>query len=370
MIPLVPKGFLFFIVPAKRVKDDGSFEQDNDVSLVSIEHKMGIKASPTCLLSFGEKDQCQGFLIGQQTQGMIYMFQLMNEARLAVGQQGVALAGPAYEYALGYAKERTQGGKTLIIQYPDVRRMLMTQKAYVESLRALVAEASIMVDLSWHHPDEKVRHEYESLAGLMTPVAKAFGSDMGFRVTELAIQTYGGYGYTQDYPVEQYMRDLKIASIYEGTNGIQAMDLVGRKFLRDGGKNLMKYSQRTTQQLQEVSSHVELKPLADKILGTMAKFGQAAQRVAQKAVGDGNFPGYVATPFLRAFSDVVCASLLVRRAAVALKQLPTATSAERKKFLQGKVEVAKFYVEQLLPEADLNIARINSDDHSAMTDVL
>ncbi len=363
------KGISLFIVPAKRVGADGSLGQDNDVSLVSIEHKMGIKASPTCLLAFGEKDQCQGFLIGQQTQGMVYMFQLMNEARLAVGQQGVALSAPAYEYALSYAKERTQGGKTLILQYPDVRRMLMTQKAYVEALRALVTEAAFMVDMAWHHSDEKVRHEYEALAGLMTPVAKAFGSDMGFRVTELAIQTYGGYGYTQDYPVEQYMRDLKIASIYEGTNGIQAMDLIGRKFLRDGGKNLMKYSGRTSQQLQEVSSHAELKPLADKILGVMAKFGQAAGHVGQKAVSDGNFPGYVATPFLRAFSDIVCASILVRRAAVALKQLPSAPTAERKKFLQGKVEVARFYVEQLLPEADLNIARINSDDVSALMDI-
>ncbi|MCB1214332.1 MAG: acyl-CoA dehydrogenase [Deltaproteobacteria bacterium] len=364
------KGISLFIVPEKRVSPDGSLGEDNDVKLVSIEHKMGIKASPTCLLQFGDNGKCQGYLVGEQSRGMVYMFQLMNEARVAVGQQGVALAGPAYEYALGYAKERTQGGKTLIVNYPDVRRMLMTQKAYVEALRALVFEGASCVDYAWHHSEEAVREEYEAYAGILTPVVKAFGSDMGFRSTELAIQTYGGYGFIQDYPVEQYMRDLKIASLYEGTNGIQAMDLIGRKFLRDGGKNLTLYGKRLSTQLQEVLEEDSLKPLAQKILNHLQSFQKAAEAVAAQAMENQHSIGLNATPFLRALGDIVCAQLLVRRAKVALEQIDSAPTEERKKFLQSKIEVARFYVEQLLPEADLNIARILSKDTSAMADVL
>lgn len=367
--PAGTKGISLFVVPAKRVNADGSLGQDNDVKLVSIEHKMGIKASPTCLLQFGDKGQCQGFLVGKPMEGMKYMFQLMNEARLAVGQQGVALAGPAYEHALGYAKERTQGGKTLIIEYPDVRRMLMTMKAYVEALRCLILEAGLFVDIAWHHPDAHTREEFEGYLGLMTPVCKAFGSDMGFRVTELAIQTYGGYGYVSDYPVEQSMRDLKIASLYEGTNGIQAMDLIGRKFLKNAGENLKKYLGHIAGQLKTAGEKAELKPLADKCLAAIDRFGKAALHIAKNA-GDQAYVGLVATPFLRAFGDVICAQLLVRRAAVAVDQLAKKPTPERTKFLQGKIEVAKFYVEQILPETDANIARIQTADKSALTDVL
>jgi len=367
--PAGTKGISLFVVPARRVNADGSLGQDNDVKLVSIEHKMGIKASPTCLLQFGDKGQCQGFLVGKPMEGMKYMFQLMNEARLAVGQQGVALAGPAYEHALGYAKERTQGGKTLIIDYPDVRRMLMTMKAYVEALRCLILEAGLFVDIGWHHPDAHVREEYEGYLGLMTPVCKAFGSDMGFRVTELSIQTYGGYGFVSDYPAEQYMRDLKIASLYEGTNGIQAMDLIGRKFLKNAGENLKRYLGHIAGQVKAAGEKAELKPLADKCLAAMDRFGKAAQYIAKNA-GDQAYVGLAATPFLRAFGDVICAQLLVRRAAVAVEQLAQKPSAERTRFLQGKIEVARFYVEQLLPEADLNIARIQTADKSALSDIL
>ncbi|HEX5036977.1 MAG TPA: acyl-CoA dehydrogenase [bacterium] len=363
------KGISLFVVPSKRVNADGSLGADNDVKLVSIEHKMGIKASPTCLLQFGDKGQCRGFLVGKPMEGMKYMFQLMNEARLAVGQQGVAIAGPAYEHALGYAKERTQGGKTLIIDYPDVRRMLMTMKAYVEALRCLILEAGLFVDIGWHHPDAHVREEYEGYLGLMTPVCKAFGSDMGFRVTELAIQTYGGYGYVSDYPVEQSMRDLKIASLYEGTNGIQAMDLIGRKFLKNAGENLKKYLGHIAGQLKKAAETPELKPLADKGLAAVDRFGKAAQHIAKNA-GDAAYVGLSATPFLRAFGDVICSSLLIRKAALAAQQLAGKPNAERTKFLQGKIEVARFYVEQILPEMDANLARVVTTDKSALADVL
>ncbi len=363
--PAGTKGISLFIVPARQVNADGSLGKDNDVKLVSIEHKMGIKASPTCLLQFGDENRCVGYLVGKTCEGMKYMFHLMNEARIATGQQGVAIGAAAYEYALNYSKERVQGNKQLIIAYPDVRRLLMTQKAYVEALRALMTETAVFVDHAWHHPDAAVREEYDAYVGLLTPVCKAFGSDMGFRVTELAIQTYGGYGYVQDYPVEQYMRDLKIASLYEGTNGIQAMDLIGRKFLKDQGRGLKRYLEKVTGQLQEVAAWEELKGLVNKTLSVLGEFAQGAQEIGKRAASQPDYVGLCATPFLRALGDLTCAQILVRRAAVALEQLKAKPSEERSKFLQGK-----FYVEQLLPEARLNLARIHSGDTSALADVL
>ncbi|MDX1387086.1 MAG: acyl-CoA dehydrogenase [bacterium] len=364
------KGISLFIVPEKWVNEDGSLGEDNDVKLVSIEHKMGIKASPTCLLEFGEEGKCRGYLVGEQSKGMTYMFHLMNEARIGTGQQGVAIGGSAYEHALQYSKERTQGGNRLIIEYPDVRRLLMTQKAYVEGLRALMFETAVMADHMWHHPDEAVRQEYEGHVGLLTPICKAFGSDMGFRITELAIQTYGGYGYISDYPVEQYMRDTKIASLYEGTNGIQAMDLIGRKFLRNQGDNLKHYLAMVAGQVEEAGRAEGIKALSDKILQAIARFGEAAKKVATLAADQPDYVGLAATPFLRAMGDIVCAQLLVRRAAVAQAQLAEGPSDERKQFLLGKIEVAKFYTEQLLPESELNVARILSEDTSALAEVL
>lgn len=368
--PAGTKGISLFIVPEKWVNEDGTLGEDNDVKLISIEHKMGIKASPTCLLEFGDQGKCRGLLVGKASEGMKYMFHLMNEARIGTGQQGVAIGGSAYEHALQYAKERVQGNQQLIINYPDVRRLLMTQKAYVEGLRALMCEAALFADHAWHHPEEKVREEYDGHLGILTPVCKAFGSDMGFRITELAIQTYGGYGYIQDYPVEQYMRDTKIASLYEGTNGIQAMDLVGRKFLRNHGKNLERYLKRVHQEIEAVMEQAELKAPAHKVLGVLQGFEEAARRIAGRAAEHPQEIGLVATPFLRALGDLVCAQLLVRRAKVALDQLGSASTEERKKFLQGKIEVARFYTEQLLPEAHLNIQRILSADHSALAEVL
>jgi len=364
------KGISLFVVPERRVNPDGSLGEDNDIKLVSIEHKMGIKASPTCLLQFGDEGRCQGYLVGEQSQGMKYMFHLMNEARVATGQQGVAIGATAYEHALGYAKDRVQGNKQLIINYPDVRRLLMTQKAYVEGLRALMFETAIFVDYAWHHPDEKVREEYAGHVGLMTPVCKAFGSDMGFRVTELAIQAYGGYGYIQDYPVEQYMRDLKIASLYEGTNGIQAMDLIGRKVLRDQGKALQAYFERMTPQVQAVAERDELKEGAQKVLRSIEDLAKTARFVGGRAGEQPAYVGLSATPFLRALGDIACAQLLLRRAAVALDQLKDNPRPERCKFLKGKVEVAKFYAQQILPEAETNMVRIQSGDTSALEDVL
>ncbi|HVE83389.1 MAG TPA: acyl-CoA dehydrogenase [Myxococcales bacterium] len=355
------QGISLFAVPSR----------DNDVKVVSLERKMGIHASPTCQMAFGEQGKCRGELLGQRSQGMRCMFQMMNAARLAVGQQGVATGGAAYEHALAYARERTQGGGTLIIEYPDVRRALMTMKAYVEGLRILVQEAALFVDLQEHHPDAAVREGHEGMLGVMTPVLKAFGSDMGFKVTELAMQVFGGAGYTQDVPVEQYMRDLKAASLYEGTNGIQAMDLVGRKFLRNRGEHLNRYRARLAASLEQAAKEAEAAPLAEKVHGALERFADAARVLASRAGEDGKWAGLAATPFLRALGEIMVGEALVRRAAFAARKLREGAEAkERARMLQGKIEVARFHVAQLLPQADAELARVTSEDRSALADVL
>ncbi|MCC6273133.1 MAG: acyl-CoA dehydrogenase family protein, partial [Deltaproteobacteria bacterium] len=205
--PAGTKGISLFVVPKFRVKDDGSLGEWNDVKTVNIEHKMGIKGSSTCTLSFGDNGSCIGYLLGEQRKGMAMMFQMMNEARIACGLQGAAASSAAYESALEYAKVRTQGGKTLIVDYPDVRRMLITMKAYTEGMRALLLYSAYLDDKENVEKDPATKEKYAGRLSLLTPVCKAYCTDMGFRVSELAMQVYGGYGYISEYPVEQYMRD-------------------------------------------------------------------------------------------------------------------------------------------------------------------
>jgi alkylation response protein AidB-like acyl-CoA dehydrogenase len=365
------RGLSLFVVP--KWKGDG---RRNDVKVVSLERKMGLHAAPTCQLAFGDEGDCEGTLLGPRSEGMRCMFRMMNSARLATGQQGAAIGGAVYEHARRYAFERTQGGGTPIVEYPDVRRMLMTMKAYVEGLRCLVLECALLVDLAAHHPDADVRDDSEAFLGLMTPVCKAFGADMGFRVTELAIQVFGGMGYTSACPVEQYMRDMKAASLYEGTNGIQAMDLVGRKFLKNRGEHFMRYRAAFERALDAAAEQRDVAPLAARVRATLSRFAEAAGAFALRSIDDAAGVGLAATPFLRALGDLICAQLLVRRAAVAARQLSAgpgspegAEDLARRRFLRAKIEVARFYVNHLLPEAELNAARVASADRSALADV-
>ncbi|NCY16274.1 MAG: acyl-CoA dehydrogenase, partial [Actinobacteria bacterium] len=241
--PAGTKGISCFIVPKFLVNDDGTLGERNDVTCVSIEHKMGIKASPTCVMSYGENDGAIGYLIGEENQGMRYMFTMMNNARLSVGLEGLALAERSYQDALQYAQERRQGrapGATgtemsLIIDLPDVRRMLLTMKSLIDALRATVYVNAQALDIANHHPDPDARQRAQDLVELLIPISKGFGTDMGIEVTSLAIQIYGGMGYIEESGVPQHFRDARITSIYEGTNGIQAMDLVGRKLPMRGG---------------------------------------------------------------------------------------------------------------------------------------
>ena len=231
------KGISLFVVPKVRVNPDGSLGEPNDVVCAGVERKLGLHASPTCVLNFGDGDSCVGYLCGQANQGLAHMFQMMNQARINTGVSGMALAGTAYLNALAYAKERVQGtdvagrkpGYVPIIDHPDVRRMLLWMKAMVDGMRSLIYTGAFWSDLALELPDGEEKQRYNALLDFITPIIKAYCSDMGFRVCETAIQCLGGYGFCKEYPLEQYLRDAKIMSLYEGTNGIQAMDLMGRK---------------------------------------------------------------------------------------------------------------------------------------------
>lgn len=376
------KTISLFVVPKICIKKDGILGESNDVKVVNIEHKMGIKAQATCTLAFGDSDRCVGYLVGQPRTGMKQMFQMMNEARLLCGMQGLSIAGAAYEQALKYAKDRIQGQGKAIITYPDVRRMLMLQRCYVEGLRSLLYHTGFYIDMGKHHEDKEKREYYEGFADLLTPICKAFGSDMGFKVTELAMQTYGGYGYISEYPVEQYMRDVKISSIYEGTNGIQALDLLGRKLAMKGGQVLQQFYSL----LDEFVTKNQAEPaLKDEI----SEFKKALDTVAQVAMGfmemtgkgDFNYPMLSATGFLYMLSEVVLAYYLLDQAVIAHTKLTKLLTEKvddpsRQKdfikendeaaYLDGKIKTARFFVHQVLPDVKARAKSIQSGDRSAL----
>jgi Acyl-CoA dehydrogenases len=381
--PAGTKGISLFIVPKFRVNEDGSVGKANDVKTVNLEHKMGIKGSTTATLSFGDNNECIGYLLGEQRRGMPMMFQMMNEARIACGLQGQAVAGAAYEAALDYAQQRTQGGKTLIIEYPDVRRMLITMKAYVEGMRALLLYSAYLDDRSMVEKDEATREKYEGRLSLLTPVCKAYCTDNGFRVTELAMQTYGGYGYISEYPIEQYMRDVKISSIYEGTNGIQALDLIGRKLGQKNGQYFRELYEEINGFLSRHVSHPAFTAEIANLKKATEQLGQLTMKIAEWAMG-GNLisPQLHAVSYLHNFGDVMLAYLLLDQAVLALGKLEevwksqgAGDEAQKSKiceentearFFESKVKTARFFISNLLPHATARAKAILNDDPSAM----
>jgi alkylation response protein AidB-like acyl-CoA dehydrogenase len=319
--PAGPKGLSLFVVPKVRVNADGSLGAPNDVTCAGIEHKLGIKGSPTCSLVFGTNGASQGFLLGQECQGLAEMFQMMNAARYEVGVQGLGNASAAHQAALAYARERLQGragrgvGQSPIVQHPDVKRMLLMQSSYVQAMRALVTYTAWCMDMA-HVSSGEEKDRWQGLVELFTPICKAWCSDWGFRVTEWALQTFGGYGYTVEYPAEQYLRDCKIASIYEGTNGIQSLDLVGRKFRMQEG--------RPVKHLLKLAGDTAASLATDPVLGASA--GQLAEAV--KALGtvltqiptrpnSGALTVLNATPLLDMMGHVVAGYLLLQQAVLA-----------------------------------------------------
>jgi hypothetical protein len=376
------KGISLFAVPKIQVNPDGSLGKPNDVKTVNIEHKMGIKGSATCTLSFGDNNECVGYLVGEHKRGMPMMFQMMNEARIACGLQGQAVAGAAYENALDYAKQRPQGGK-VIIDYPDVRRMLTSMKAYVEGMRALLLYAAFLDDQEVTAKDPEEKEKLDGLLGFLTPICKAYCSDFGFRVTEWAMQTYGGYGYISEYPIEQYLRDVKISSIYEGTNGIQALDLIGRKLTQKNGQYFRELYDKLQKFCEAQASHPAFSEEVGRLKKALEKVGQATMKFAEWGMaGNIDLPQLHAVSYLHSVGDLFIAYLLMEQAMLALGKLEAiwksqgAEAEEQKakicskneeaKFYEGKVKTARFFVNQLLPQVFGRIGGMMSEDLSPM----
>jgi alkylation response protein AidB-like acyl-CoA dehydrogenase len=384
--PAGTKGLSLFIVPKHRVTADGSVGARNDVALASIEHKMGINGSATCVLNFGENDDCFGELVGTvEHQGMPQMFRMMNGARIAVGIQGLAVASSAYLNALEYAKDRKQGAsfknwkdpnspRVAIIEHPDVRRMLLELKATVEGLRALVMKLANHRDhyhLLAGKDDDKAAYHLGQV-DLLTPLVKAYGSDEAYRLCGTAIQVYGGAGFLKDWPVEQYARDAKIFSIYEGTNHIQAMDLVGRKLGQNGGANFQAFMGDVAAFIEKHKGH----PVFGKEIELL---GTASEAVVTLAMG---FMGWsqtekvglvplTANRFLLAMSQLAVAFVLLDAGVLADRKRAalSATDPDRA-FYEGKVHSAHWYARNVLPQVEnhVKIAMIEDETPTTISD--
>jgi alkylation response protein AidB-like acyl-CoA dehydrogenase len=328
--PAGTKGLSLFVVPKVRVDGEGALGEANDVQSAGIEHKLGINGSPTCSLLFGANGDCRGYLLGEENTGMRLMFHMMNLARLEVGLEGLALAGAAHQAALGFARERVQGRHWLqladksapnvsIVEHPDVRRMLATSSAYVQAMRALLFETSFHVDMAAARRGDE-RAEHRALVELLTPVCKAWASDWGFRVTEWCLQVFGGYGYSKDYPAEQYLRDAKITSIYEGTNGIQALDLVMRKLRAHDGRPLRQLLERVEGVARELQNDPHLAGAAAQLDEAVGELGEVLSGVS------GSSDTFLllmlnAVPILDMLGHTLAGGLLMEQAMIARDRL-------------------------------------------------
>lgn len=351
--PAGTRGISMFIVPKYLVNPDGSLGERNTFKAVSVEHKMGIHASPTCVMEF---DEATGYLVGEENHGMRYMFTMMNSARLSVGVEGLAIAERAYQQAVDFARERRQGRAlgapktehSPIIEHPDVRRMLMTQKAYIEAMRCLCYATAEAFDIATHAADEATRTSAQEFLDLMTPIAKAWCTDLGVELTSLALQVHGGMGYVEEMGAAQHYRDARIAPIYEGTNGIQAIDLVARKLpMRQGGAVEDLIGRMTALDAELADAGEELATIRTALGEAVADLTRAVLWLATHGVKDANDALAGATPFLRLMGTTVGGWFMARSALAAREELAKGGDEE---FLTAKIATARFYAEQLLPQ--------------------
>ena len=395
--PAGTRGLSLFLVPKFRLDASGEPGDDNHVRCANIEHKMGIHGSPTCLMNFGDGGECHGHLLGEEGRGMVAMFQMMNEARIETGMNGHAIAAAAFHASVDYARERGQGtsvrgsaadmgGQVAIVDHPDVRRMLMEMKAYVEGMRALLLFTGYHDDLGQHLPDAEARQGHVDLVEALTPLCKAFCTDAGFRVCDQAIQVHGGYGYCSEYPVEQCLRDVKIYAIVEGTNGIQALDLVGRKLRVRGGAPARALLGRLGQGVARVVEDGRLDDLGERVMAANKTLVEVTGTLAQIGAEDMMLPIANATPYLELMSRVVCGVLLAEQALVArdaLEQLwadEACDSDEQRRALldrndnavyyHNKIQTAHFFARRLLPRVTSLRDEILADDRSMLEAVL
>ncbi|WP_448205902.1 acyl-CoA dehydrogenase C-terminal domain-containing protein [Azospirillum sp. sgz302134] len=356
--PAGTRGISLFLVPKLLPNDDGTPGPRNGVACGSIEHKMGIKASATCVMNF---EDATGWLVGEPHKGMRAMFVMMNAARLAVGIQGLGLAEVSYQNAVNYARERLQGRSLKgakapdkpadpIIVHPDVRRNLLTARAYTEGARALGALVGYKLDVAERHPDARTRQEADEFVQLMTPIVKALFTDIGFESANIAVQVHGGHGFIWETGVEQYVRDARICQIYEGTNGIQALDLVGRKMGQDMGRLLRRFFHPVAADLEADMEKEELAEFVLPLAKAFAKLQQATAVIAQKGLKDPEEAGAAASDYLRLFGLVALGWMWLRMVRAAQARL--AAGQGNAAFLEAKIKTARFYMAKLLPQTN------------------
>jgi len=365
------KGISLFIIPKQRLKDDGSLEP-NDVNCAGIYHKLGYRGSPITQLAFGENDDCRGWLVGEANKGLAYMFQMMNGARIDVGLAAAVISSAAYYASLEYAKERPQGRRLTskdplspqipIIEHADIRRMLLFQKAVVEGSLSLLFQCGIYEDLE-HVTEGEERENYNLLLELLTPVAKTYPSEMGILSCSAGLQILGGYGFCEEFPLEQLYRDVRIHPIHEGTTGIQGMDLLGRKMMMKKGKAAQLYLAEVRKAIKDAQGDEELKPFADKLTEavallekvTMHQFGVAAKEGPEMFLAD-------ATVYLEFFGIIAIAWQWLRQAAVAKKALSHVPGEADTNFYQGKLAAFRYFFGYELPKIQgLSDRLLNSD---------
>lgn len=370
------KGISLFVVSKFLVNADGSLGARNDIRPVSVEHKLGLHASPTCVLALGDKEGAEGYLVGKVHEGMAGMFTMMNYMRLGVGLQGIGLADRAYQHAVAYARERVQGrsidGKTRvpIIRHGDVRRMLLTMRALVEASRAVAYVTAAHIDLAHHAADAGERRRHLARVELLTPLVKAWGTEVAQECAATGVQVHGGMGYIEETGAAQYIRDARITTIYEGTNGIQALDLVGRKVLRDGGealKSLIGEIRAVLAPLREAGGAYAI--TSTSLSRAIEALEDSARVLLTQSAKDPLLPGAVAFDFLMALS-ITCGGWQMARAA--LRSLSRVTGegrgegSGREDFYRAKIATARFYAERILPRVHAHADAVRAGSASVM----
>ena len=365
------KGISLFVVPKYLVNADGTLGQRNDVKCVSIEHKLGIHASPTCVLSYGEEKGAIGYLVGEENRGLEYMFTMMNHARLGVGIEGVGIAERAYQHALQYAQTRVQGreigqrsgDRVTIIHHPDVRRMLMTMRAQIEAMRALAYTAAAALDTAKHHSDDKERARQQAYVDLLTPIVKGWCTEQAVEIASMAIQVHGGMGFIEETGAAQYLRDARITTIYEGTTGIQANDLIGRKVVFEKGAT----AQAVIGQMRELDAPLAQAGLAamrESLKSAVDSLEAATRWLVETYAKDPRAAAAVAVPYLKLFGTVAGGAVMARAALIAQEKCKGADQGDA--FHRAKLATAGFYADHLLPQSHVLARQITQGAGSVL----
>jgi hypothetical protein len=366
------RGISLFLVPKFRINDDGSLGEFNNVECTGIEHKMGLHGNCTCSLDLGGKGDCIGTLIGEENKGMAAMFQMMNEARQMVGLQGFANATASYIYAMNYARERKQtkhmtapsgSGPACIIEHPDVKRQLLFMKSHVEGMRSLIYYGGLLYDKMAVSDDADEKAALSGILEVLTPVIKGYITDRAFEVCSYGVQVYGGYGFIEEYPVAQLLRDTRIFQIYEGTNGIQSIDLLGRKLGMKKGKPFMDFLNEIQKTISEAMKVDEVKELASDFSAYFEKYAKTAKILGEKAGSDEVLKAFsFSLPFLDTTGDLSMAWMLLWRASVAAPKIGKKKKDDN--FYKGQINTARYFIKTILPVSSGKLDAIAQTDGS------